>query len=206
MTQSKAVTCRVTVKMQGVVQQQFVVQAVQLECSRHYSHDTQQTCDLRCLTVQMQGVVQQQFVVRAIQLECKCMHHECSIHYSHDPQQTCNLGHLTVQMQGVVQQQFVVRAVQLECKCMQHECSRQGSAIQLLEAAADRRRMEERGLQHDFWDVAREALGTIIMSLNMQRACLQHDFWDVAQEALGTIIILSACSMTSGMWREKPLV
>ncbi len=78
-------------------------------------------------------------------------------------------------MRGMVQQQFVVRAVQLECKCMQHECSRQASAIQLLEAAADRRRMEERRLQHDFWDVAREALGMIVMSLiitslNMQRA------------------------------------
>jgi len=72
-------------------------------------------------------------------------------------------------MQGVVQQQFVVRAVQLECKCMQHECSRQASAIQLLESAADQRRMKERRLQHDFWDVAREALG--MMSLSMQRAC-----------------------------------
>lgn len=77
----------------------------------------------------------------------------------------CSLSRVSVQMQGVVQQQFVVRAVQLECTCMQHECSRQGSAIQLLESAADRRRMEERRLQHDFWDVAREALGT--MSLNM---------------------------------------
>ncbi len=84
---------------------------------------------------------------------------------------------LTVQMQGVVQQQFVVRAVQLECKCMQHESSRQASAIQMLEAAADRRRMEERRLQHDFWDVAREALGMIVIS--------------------------SACSMTSD---KKPLV
>ena len=72
-------------------------------------------------------------------------------------------------MQGVVQQQFVVRAVQLECKCMQHECSRQASAIPLLESAADQRRMKERRLQHDFWDVAREALG--MMSLSMQRAC-----------------------------------
>lgn len=90
---------------------------------------------------------------------------------------TCRV---TVKMQGVVQQQFVVRAVQLECKCMQHECSRQASAIQLLEAAADRRRMEERRLQHDFWDMAREALGMIIICI--------------------------ACSMTSGMWREKPLV
>ena len=98
----------------------------------------------------------------------------------HDTMQTCSLGHesqlvtcslsgVSVQMQGVVQQQFVVRAVQLECKCMQHECSRQASAIQLLEAAADRRRMEERRLQHDFWDVAREALG--MTSLNMPRAC-----------------------------------
>ena len=65
------------------------------------------------------------------------------------------------QMQGMVQQQSVVRAVQLECRCMQHECSRQASAIQLLESAADRHRMQERRLEHDFWDVAREALGTL---------------------------------------------
>ncbi|DBA78126.1 TPA: hypothetical protein ACH3X2_008097 [Trebouxia sp. C0005] len=81
------------------------------------------------------------------------------------------------QMQGVVQQQFVVRAVQLECTCMQHECSRQGSAIQLLESAADRRRMEERRLQHDFWDVAREALGVLCASERSRRAAARvaHD-------------------------------
>ena len=66
-----------------------------------------------------------------------------------------------MQLQGAVQQQHVVRAVRLECKCMQHECSRQASAIQLLETAADRRRMQERRLEHDFWDVAREILGKI---------------------------------------------
>lgn len=57
------------------------------------------------------------------------------------------------------QHQGVVRAVQLECRCMQHECSRQAEAIQLLEAAANQRRMQERQQEHDFWDVAREALG-----------------------------------------------
>ena len=88
-----------------------------------------------------------------------------SEHYSHDTKQTRFLSCVPVQMQGVVQQQFVVRAVQLECKCMQHECSRQASAIQLLESAADQRRMEERRLQHDFWDVAREALGMIVCPL-----------------------------------------
>ncbi|KAL0021859.1 hypothetical protein WJX77_009077 [Trebouxia sp. C0004] len=74
-------------------------------------------------------------------------------------------------------QQFVVRAVQLECKCMQHECSRQASAIQLLESAADRRRMEERRLQHDFWDVAREALGVLCASERSRRAAARvaHD-------------------------------
>ena len=61
--------------------------------------------------------------------------------------------------QGGEQQQGVVRAVQLECGCMQHECSRQAEAIQLLEAAADKRRMQERQQEHHFWDISREALG-----------------------------------------------
>ena len=62
-------------------------------------------------------------------------------------------------MQGMVQQQYVAKAVQTECKAMQHEASRQASAMQLLESAADKRRMEERSLEHDFWESAREALG-----------------------------------------------
>ncbi|KAL3142038.1 hypothetical protein ABBQ32_004670 [Trebouxia sp. C0010 RCD-2024] len=62
-------------------------------------------------------------------------------------------------LQGGEQQQGVVRAVQLECGCMQHECSRQAEAIQLLEAAADKRRMQERQQEHHFWDISREALG-----------------------------------------------
>lgn len=62
-------------------------------------------------------------------------------------------------LQGMVQQQYVVKAVQTECKVMQHEASRQASAMQLLESAADKRRMEERSLEHDFWESAREALG-----------------------------------------------
>ena len=66
-----------------------------------------------------------------------------------------------MQLQGAVQQQGVVRAVQLECRCMQHECSRQAAAIQLLESAADTRRMQERQQEHHFWDVAREALGKL---------------------------------------------
>ena len=67
--------------------------------------------------------------------------------------------------QGGEQQQGVVRAVQLECRCMQHECSRQAEAIQLLEAAADQRRMQERQQEHHFWDIAREALGKSAISL-----------------------------------------
>ena len=66
-----------------------------------------------------------------------------------------------MQVQGLVQQQAVVHGVQVECKCMQHECARQGCAIQLLESAADRRRLEERSAEHDFWEVAREALGEL---------------------------------------------
>ena len=66
---------------------------------------------------------------------------------------------LCPQVVDAVQPQRMVRAVQLECRCLQHECSRQAAAIQLLEAAADRRRMQERRLEHDFWEVAREALG-----------------------------------------------
>ena len=78
-------------------------------------------------------------------------------------------------MQGTVQQRFVVRAVQLECKCQQHECSQQASAIQLLESAADRRRMEERRLEHDFWDVAREALGMHTYSLTTRGTCYREE-------------------------------
>ena len=64
-----------------------------------------------------------------------------------------------LQVQQLMQQQRTVRAVQLECKCMQHECARQAAAIQLLETAADRRRMHERRLQRDFRELATEALG-----------------------------------------------
>ena len=60
----------------------------------------------------------------------------------------------------MVQQHNVVEAVKTECRCMQHEASRQASAMQLLESIADKRRMEERSLEHDFWESAREALGT----------------------------------------------
>ena len=67
--------------------------------------------------------------------------------------------------QGAEQQQGVVRAVQLECRCMQHECSRQAEAIQLLEAAANQRRMQERQQEHHFWDIAREALGKSAIAL-----------------------------------------
>lgn len=63
----------------------------------------------------------------------------------------------------------VARAVQTECKCMQHEASRQASAMQLLESVADKRRMEERSLEHDFWESAREALGKLLL-------CLLHSY------------------------------
>ncbi len=56
---------------------------------------------------------------------------------------------------------------------MQHECSRQASAIQLLESAADRRRMEERRSEHDFWDVAREALGKLTL-LSLQKSAYKR--------------------------------
>ena len=78
-------------------------------------------------------------------------------------------------MQGVVQQQHVVRALQLECKCMQHECSRQAAAIQILETAADRRRMQERRLEHNFWDVAREALGAFQLLMSKYQGVDMHD-------------------------------
>ncbi|KAL3153518.1 hypothetical protein ABBQ38_011849 [Trebouxia sp. C0009 RCD-2024] len=99
--------------------------------------------------------------------------------------------------QGGEEQQGVVRAVQLECRCMQHECSRQAEAIQLLETAADKRRMQERQQEHDFWDIAREALGK---------------FWTAAQSLhwtdsppLVSLKCLSLCdSCVSAFPAEKP--
>ena len=80
-----------------------------------------------------------------------------------------------VQLQGVVQQQCVVRAVQLECRSMQHECSRQAAAIQLLESAADRRRMQERQQEHHFWDVAREVLGKLTHNSSLKSPLIVAD-------------------------------
>lgn len=64
-----------------------------------------------------------------------------------------------MQMQGMVHQQEVVRAVQIECRLMQQAASRQASAMQLLESKAGKRRMEERGLEHHFWEASRQSLG-----------------------------------------------
>ena len=92
-------------------------------------------------------------------------------------------------MQGVVQQQHVVRALQLECKCMHRECSRQAAAIQILESAADRRRMQERRQEHNFWDVAREALGTIHVLMTTCQGVSMHA---LSEEGLGMTMSFSS--------------
>lgn len=75
----------------------------------------------------------------------------------------------------MVRQQDVVKAVQIECRCMQHEAARQASAMQLLESMADRRQVEERNLEHDSWESAREALGkfglVLLLTQMLAAAC-----------------------------------